>query len=78
MIVLFSVFFFESLHSGTNLCSHIVTRHVRVRQCSVIRDHQQKITGKCPGLSIPDGFVIDVLLLVYNKNVGELGHAISS
>jgi len=30
VIVLFSVFFFESLRSGTNLRSRIVTLHVRV------------------------------------------------
>ena len=78
MIVLFSVFFFESLRSGTNLRSRIVTLHVRVCQRSVIRDHQQKIAGKCQGLSSPDRFVIDVLLLVYNKNVGESCYSISS
>ena len=78
MIVLSSVFFFESLRSSTNLCSCIVTLHVRVSQRSVIRDHQAKIVGKCQGLSSPDGFIIDVLLLVYNKNVGESGYSISS
>ena len=78
MIVLFSVFFFESLRSGTNLRSRIVTLHVRVCQRSVIRDHQQKIAGKCQGLSSPDRFVIDVLLLFYNKNVGESCYSISS
>ena len=78
MIVLFSVFFFVSLRSGTNLRSRIVMLHVRVCQRSVIRDHQQKIAGKCQGLSSPDRFVIDVLLLGYNKNVGESCYSISS
>ena len=78
MIVLSSVFFFESLRSSTNLRSRIVTLHVRVSQRSVIRDHQEKIAGKCQGLSSPDGFIIDVSWLVYNKNVGESGHSISS
>ena len=78
MTVLSSVFFFESLRSSTNLRSRIVTLHVRVSQRSVIRDHQEKIAGKCQGLSSPDGFIIDVSWLVYNKNVGESGHSISS
>ena len=30
------------------------------------------------GLNSPDGFIIDVSWLVYNKNVGESGHSISS
>ena len=58
--------------------SLIVTLHVCVCQRSVIRDHQQKIAGKCQGLSSPDRFVIDVLLLVYNKNVEESCYSISS
>ena len=68
----------ESLRSSTNLRSRIVMLHVRVSQRSVIRDHQVKIAGKCQGLSSPDGFIIDVSWLVYNKNVGESGHSISS
>ena len=78
MIVLSSVFFFESLRSSTNLRSRIATLHVCVSQRSVIRDHKEKIAGKCQGLSSPDGFIIDVSWLVYNKNVGESGHSISS
>ena len=78
MIVFNSVFFFESLRSSTNLHSRIVTLHVCISQRSVIRDHEEKIAGKCLGLSSPDGFIIDVLLLVYNKNVGESGYSISS
>ena len=78
MIVLSSVSFFESLRSSTNLRSRIVTLHVRVSQHSVIRDHQEKITGKSHGLSSPGVFIIDVSWLVYNKNVGESGHSISS
>ena len=74
MIVLSSVFFLESLRSSTNLRSRIVTLNVPVSQRSVIRDHQEKIAGKCQGLSSPDGFIIDVLLLVYNKNEGESGY----
>ena len=68
----------ESLRSHTKLHSHIVTLHVCVRQCSIIGDPQQNIAGKCQGLSNPDRFVIDVLLVVYNKNVGELDYFISS
>ena len=74
MTVLSSVFFFESLRSSTNLRSRIVTLHVRVSQRNVIRDYQEKIAGKCQGLSSPDEFIIDVLVLVYNKNVGESGY----
>ena len=78
MTALSSVFFFESLRSSINLRSRIVTLQVRVSQCSVIRDHQEKIAGKCQVLSSPDGFIIDVSWLVYKKNVGESGHSISS
>ena len=49
MIVLFSVLFFQSLLSGTNLRWRIVTLHVRVSQRSIIRDRQQKIAGKMSG-----------------------------
>ena len=38
----------------------------------------RKLQGKCQGLSKPDRFIIDILLLVYNKNVGESGYSISS
>ena len=61
VIVLFSVFFFESLCSHNNLRSHIVTLHMRVCQRSVIRDHQQKTTGKCQGLSTPNGSTLSTL-----------------
>ena len=40
---------------------------MHVHQRRVIRDYQQKIAGKCQDLSTPEGFVIDVLLIVYNK-----------
>ena len=69
------MFFLESLCSGTNLRSPIVTLRVRVCQRSVIRDHQQKIAGKCQDLCSLDRFEINILLLVY-KNVGESCYSI--
>ena len=49
-----------------------------VPQRSVIHDRQQTITGKCQGLSSPDGFVITFYCLFTTKNVGESVYSISS
>ena len=78
MFIVISIQCSISVQVGIYIRSRIVTLHMRVCQRSVIGDHQQKIGGKCQGLSSPNRFVIDFFLLVYKNNVGESSYSISS